>query len=515
MRLKLFSSMFLGLALVGCGGGSSGGGSAVTPVSTDPVAVVFTETTTPADYVAGMGMGFNAGNYLDSGFIGGPGGFINAAGLAVARKEGLFSHFRLPVNFAAHADAAGVIEEAFLATYVDPLVTESLKLFPRVVLDLHHYYQITNTHIYGEWPQATANFTAAQHTVRLVAMWNQIATRYKSRSNRLSFDLLNEPYAMDVSTGNQNISTPPGITSPQWNTALAQVISTIRATGGANATRLLWVEPYEQASLAQLNKLTIPADANVGVSVHIYDPFSYTHGSGDSPLTPTGLRHLKWSFELAKAWANTNNRVMWVGETGANTSQTAASRLTYYQAAREYGVAVGLPVAFWDWNTDFGIYKKDQSGWIDGMLAAVSGAPAPAALPVLPADSTPTTGVLVDAPDGLTWDAANRTITWVANTTPYIKVPMVVLTSLPSPANGEVWTSFARQFSGDANLGISVVRPDGTGGYTTVLYGFDPLAPGGYEQKISGVQAGDKLAVRLRLNPGVAAGSLTYSVWKN
>lgn len=481
----------------------------------------FVEPSSIADYAARMGAGFNIGNYLDSAVIGAPGGWINSHQLFAAKSANLL-HVRLPVNFAAHADASGVISEAFFTTYVDPLVIECLSLFERVVLDMHGYLQLMNHHAYGEFPIETKFFTVDQHIVRLRAMWYQIATRYCALSKRLSFDLLNEPYANTVSSANLNTGTPVGITSDQWNVASALLISDIRSSGGNNSSRVLWVETYSMASAAALGALILPSDTEVGVSVHIYDPFAYTHqasGAG-TELTSAGVRLLKWSLENAKNWGAVNNRIIYVGESGANKNSSYSNRVTYYQALKEYQTELRIPIALWDWNTDFGVYKADSSEWLPGMFEAISGAP-PLAKIYIPEDTTPDGVYYAGTPSvpalnaSFSLDQTTRTISWgpigaSAKTANFV-VPGVVL------ANGQKWTVYAKQYSMVARIGLNVLHYSGATHDSTDMSGYLPSLPGGYSQPISGVNpdGNSHLCICVNVSANAAAGSITYAVWQD
>ena len=71
------------------------------------------------------------------------------------------------------------------------------------------------------------------------------------------------------------------------NPIYAQAITEIRQT---NPHRTIVVEPGGWGGIGELNKLVLPPDDNLIVSVHCYDPFYFTHQgatwtSGQTPVT--------------------------------------------------------------------------------------------------------------------------------------------------------------------------------------------------------------------------------------
>ena len=216
-----------------------------------------------------LGRGINLGNMLDAPREGDWGVKLEPAFIDLA--AGSFQTVRLPVRWSNHAapTADATLDEAF-AKRVDQAVDALLAKGVYVILDMHHYTQITGD---AQHPNEQAVDAAVVDT-RLVNMWKQIALRYKDRSPKLLFELLNEPHGR--------------LNGEPWNALAPKVLAAVRAS---NPTRIVLVGPGEWNAIPELPKLRVPADRNIIVAIHNYDPFAFTHQGVDWLPTkfPTGV----------------------------------------------------------------------------------------------------------------------------------------------------------------------------------------------------------------------------------
>src|SRR5260370_26380580 len=98
-----------------------------------------------------------------------------------------------------------------------------------------------------------------KHAARFVALWKQIAARYKGRPASVYFELYNEPHDK--------------LTDDKWNDALAKALAEVRKT---NPSRTVIVGPVSWNAIAALPKLQLPEDANLIVTVPYYSPSEFT-----------------------------------------------------------------------------------------------------------------------------------------------------------------------------------------------------------------------------------------------
>jgi endoglucanase len=193
-----------------------------------------------------LGRGINLGNALDAPTEGAWGVRLQPHYFKVIREAG-FDTVRLPVRWSAHAraEAPYTIDPKF-AERVDWAIDQALTNKLNIVVNVHHYEEMDTN--------------PDQHLPRLIGLWEQIAARYKDRPATVYFELLNEPHDK--------------LTEAKWNAAIPPVLAAARKT---NPTRPVIVGPGQWNGIRGLDKLELPPDRNLIVTVHCYDPFQFTH----------------------------------------------------------------------------------------------------------------------------------------------------------------------------------------------------------------------------------------------
>ena len=184
---------------------------------------------------------------------------VDASDFAEMKEEG-FDHVRVPVGWHQYAGPGPSFTlEPEIFSLVDFVVTNALQNKLAVMINIHHFSALDQ------------NPTNA--TPEFLAIWRQIAAHYEKFPTPLAFELDNEPHE--------------NATTALMNPIYAQAIAEIRKS---NPRRTIVVEPGGWGGIGELNKLVLPPDDNVMVSVHCYDPFYFTHQgatwtSGQTPVT--------------------------------------------------------------------------------------------------------------------------------------------------------------------------------------------------------------------------------------
>jgi endoglucanase len=300
-----------------------------------------------------LGRGVNLGNALEAPKEG-DWGLTLEAGYFQLIKDAGFQTVRVPVKWSAHAaaDAPYAIDPKFFAR-VDWVLDQAAAAGLHVVLNVHHYGEMDAD------PDA--------HLPRLVAIWEQVAGRYKDRPAAVVFEMLNEPHGKLVDA--------------KWNAAIPPVLKAIRAT---NPTRPVVIGPPFWNGIWALPKLTLPADPNLIVTVHFYDPFKFTHqGASWAPDDVKKLSGLKWTgtdaeakelrarFDQAAAWGRANNRPIFLGEFGAYEKADLDSRARWTAAVVREAEARGFSWAYWEFAAGFGAYDRTARAWRAPLLNAL------------------------------------------------------------------------------------------------------------------------------------------------
>jgi endoglucanase len=327
----------------------------------------------------------NLGNALEAPNEGDWGVVLDEADFPRVREAG-FDHVRLPVSFSAHASSTApyTIDESFF-TRVDWAIAHALASDLAIIVDLHNYDELM------KHPDA--------NSARFVALWAQIARRYRKVPEAVCFELLNEPHG--------------DLTADAWNTLLADALRVVRAT---NPTRTVVVEGVDWASAKNLrDTLRIPDDPAIVASFHMYQPILFTHqgapwmnpefqttglrfpGPPAAPVTPvpaaaatswvrewferynrepastnpSGPSTVLEQLEMAKSFADSRHMPVYMGEFAAIDNADMASRAAWTRLTRQEAEKRGFGWAYWDDGGSFKAYDRKAGEWVPELFAAL------------------------------------------------------------------------------------------------------------------------------------------------
>jgi endoglucanase len=306
-----------------------------------------------------LGRGVNMGNMLEAPREGDWG--VKLEPVFIDKAAGAFKTIRLPVRWSNHAKptADATLDEEF-ATRVDQTVDALLAKGVYVILNMHHYSQLSGDSVHP-------NETPVDPEVveeRFTNMWRQIALRYKDRSPRLLFELLNEPHGR--------------LDGEPWNDLAARTLAIVRES---NPTRAVLIGPGGYNAIPDLPKLRLPKDRNLIVSIHNYDPFPFTH-QGITYLPhpfPTGTtccdaaqrKSVVDAMDAAARWNQANGYPMHLGEFGAFEAADLASREKYTRIVRDEAERRGIGWTYWEFASSFGVYSPKNGEWIAPLRRAL------------------------------------------------------------------------------------------------------------------------------------------------
>lgn len=319
----------------------------------------------PAAHAAARALvgGINFGNMLDSPTEGAWGLKVEDEFIALAGNgPGQFPAVRLPVRWSAHAsaDAAAVIDPAFLRR-VDDVVRKLLARGVTVVLNQHHYRQLDGDAL-DPGEKAVAPEVVQP---RFLSLWRQIAAHFAGADPRLIFELYNEPH---------------GALEPHWNRLAAQALAIVRER---HPERVVVIGPVHWNNASALARLELPADANLLLTVHHYEPFNFTHQGAEwiQPPLPKGLDccdaaqvlRITAPLDLALREARRLGYPVFVGEFGAYSQAPHAARLRYLRAIGQALRERQLPAVYWELASGFGLYDPATRRMRADLRAALEG----------------------------------------------------------------------------------------------------------------------------------------------
>lgn len=287
----------------------------------------------PWDAVAQMQRGINLGNTLEP-----PreAGWNNPRAeeyyFDLYQQEG-FDFVRVPVRWDEHTSktAPYKIDPIWMAR-VEQILDWGLSRGLYVVVNTHH----------EEWIKS--NYSQANRD-RFDSIWSQIAVRFQNKSERLLFEIINEPH---------------GLTKVQNDDLHQRAIQLIRKT---NPTRIIIFQGHNWGGSDELIQAAIPDDPYLMGSFHSYDPYLFGLEGQGTWGTASDYNAMKAKFDAVKAWSNKNNIPVFLGEFGALRRCDYNSRMRHYKAYVDYSLLNGFAAAAWDDGGDFKIMLRAEKDW--------------------------------------------------------------------------------------------------------------------------------------------------------
>lgn len=267
-------------------------------------------------------------------------------------KEAGFHHVRINLHPFNHMDRTNqwALRPGWWAT-LDWAVAQATAQGLRVILDLHEFNRM------GQDPQG--------YREPFLAFWRQVAAHFQNAPESVLFELLNEP----------NRKLTPAL----WNQYLREALAIIRLQ---HPTRTVVVGPGFWNSVDHLNELDLPTeDRHLIVTVHYYKPMPFTHQGaawtgqkdkvGFSWGTDAEKQAVRDDFAKVNAWAQQQNRPIYLGEFGAYDRAPMDSRVRYIQFVARTAEAHGWSWAYWQFDSDFILWDMNRDAWVEPILRAL------------------------------------------------------------------------------------------------------------------------------------------------
>ncbi len=265
-------------------------------------------------------------------------------------KDGGFDTVRINLYGFRKMNEKLELDPQWFAT-LDMLVTEATRQNLHVILDEHDYERCTD------------DTELCRRQLR--AFWTQVGERYKDAPPNVMFEMLNEP--------NRKMDAI-------WNSLIAETLPVIRKT---NPTRNVIIGPAFWNNISHLPQLELPAeDRHIIVTVHYYEPHTFTHqGASWSPEytrlsgltwgTPADYAKIEQDFDKAQAWAKQHDRPILLGEFGAYDKAPQKSRIEYTAAVARAAEKRGWAWTYWQFDSNFVVYDVDKDAWNEPIYRAL------------------------------------------------------------------------------------------------------------------------------------------------
>ncbi len=305
------------------------------------------------EYNKKLGVGVNLGNALEAPREGAWGMRIQDDYFPTIKQRG-FNHVRIPIRWSAHCqkEQPYKVEEEFFKR-VEHVVNKALENDLLVVINIHHFEELYQDPL--------------KHKEMFLALWRQIAERFKDYPWQLSFEIFNEP--------------AQAFTPSIWNDFVRETLKVIRES---NPSRIVIIDAPNWSHWSAVELLTVPKDENIIVSFHYYEPFNFTHQGAEwvSPIPPVGTKwqgtkaqvnEIEKHFRAVNNWSIKNNVPIYLGEFGAYSKADMESRVNWTRVVSQLAQKYGFSIAYWEFGAGFGIYDRSKGEWIEPLAEAVFG----------------------------------------------------------------------------------------------------------------------------------------------
>ncbi|WKN42953.1 cellulase family glycosylhydrolase [Tunicatimonas pelagia] len=277
---------------------------------------------------------------------------------------------RLPINLHYMTNGApNYVVDPLFYNFLDPVVDWAEELDLHLILDNHTF------------DPAESTDPAVGEILKKV--WPQLAARYQNRSEKLYYEVLNEPH---------------GIAGDVWNAIQGEVIQAIRAV---DTKHTIIVGPTNFNSYNSLNEMPVYEDDNLIYTFHFYDPFIFTHQgaswttpsmqplqdvpfpyqAGEMPEFPAELREtwiesafndydqegfvtqVRSLVEVAAKFQEERQVPVFCGEFGVYIPNSdERSRVLWYETVQQALEESGISWTIWDYHGGFGLFEEGGNG---------------------------------------------------------------------------------------------------------------------------------------------------------
>ncbi len=317
--------------------------------------------------IKAMGAGFNLGNTFDLAQHNTDPATLRPI-IDLYYRTG-FRHVRIPITWMEGFSGNTLAGSQGQINLTHPRLLQAISVVD-YALSLGMYV-IINTH-HEHWLKSHYDGSDA-YDATFARLWTQIAEIFKSRSSKLIFEVLNEP---ERAFGDYNGGASPIDPVAQGFTREINEVGyrAIRATGGANSTRLVLVMPNAQGNSSLIDELyptkeSLPgagADPFVGLSVHTYDPWDFCGQTGSNRAWP-GSTSIRAAIQAVAAHGQKIGTPIHFGEFGVGRATNQTERNTeivreYYRTTAQTVLSYGMAPTVWDDRGWFGLVEADGAG---------------------------------------------------------------------------------------------------------------------------------------------------------
>ncbi len=248
-------------------------------------------------------------------------------------KQAGFDVVRIPVRWDEHTSYTSPyrVDREWMDR-VEEVVDWGLERDLFIVVNAHH----------DNWIKE--NYSNPEYRARFDSIWSQISVRFRDKTEKLIFEILNEPH---------------GLTKAQNDEMHQRVLSIIRRT---NPTRNVIIQGNEWGGAEELINMAVPEDDYLIGSFHSYDPWPFGL-EGEGPFGHTEIVALKNKFQTVREWSDSTGIPVFLGEFGCHKDAEYNLRMKHYRLYVELSQKHGFTPCAWDDGGNFRIMERGAGDW--------------------------------------------------------------------------------------------------------------------------------------------------------
>ncbi|MEM9258071.1 MAG: cellulase family glycosylhydrolase, partial [Bacteroidota bacterium] len=288
---------------------------------------------TPATAVAEMDRGINLGNTLEPPREGEWNNGPAQESYFDAYVAAGFTNVRIPVRWDQHTQSSApyTIDAAWMDR-VEEVVDWGLSRGLYITLNGHHEDWLKNDY-------------SAVNRARYDNIWRQIITRFKDKSDKLLYEIINEPN---------------GLTVQQVDDLNARILGIIRAE---EPTRLVIFSGNMYSNVEQLIQAAIPDDDYLIGYYHSYDPWPFAGEANGTWGSAFDYQQMASKFQRAKNWSTQRNIPVYVSEFNARIAADYNSRMRWLGEYMGLADKHDFATSAWDDGGMFKILNRNNNTW--------------------------------------------------------------------------------------------------------------------------------------------------------
>lgn len=327
-----------------------------------------TEYTSANETIVAMGAGFNLGNTFDNGQY--SSSFETIKPIIDLYHNAGMTNMRIPTTWMDRFDDH-IADDNGNVNYTHPRFVELVKVIDYAIsLDM---YVVLNTH-HEHWLKDNYDGSAIYDT-KFQTLWTGIATYFKDYSEKLIFEVLNEPEGtLGENDGNGPFPDPSDATAIAYTRKVNKVgYDAIRNSGGNNGHRIIMVGVNGQGNANNLgtvypNKASLPGEGNdpyLAIQVHSYNPWNFCGETGSNSNFP-GTSFFEDGIQQVRVQAMILDVPINYGEFGVGRSGNSGERNTdlvrgYYKTMADGILGQNMSYTVWDDRGWFGLVNNSGS----------------------------------------------------------------------------------------------------------------------------------------------------------